>query len=74
MASTMPKWTGRRKEQACHRDVMAGGAVFAVLFLLLVAGLVPATLVVVVRGGRGPGEPPASHPPAGAVRFPAHRR
>jgi hypothetical protein len=51
---------------------MAGGAVSAVL--LLVAGLVPATLVVVVRGGRGPGDPPASHPAAGSVSFPARRR
>ncbi|MCW2696237.1 MAG: hypothetical protein JWR62_1322, partial [Modestobacter sp.] len=38
------------------------------LFLLGVGALAVATLVIAVRGGRGPADPPASHPrvdPAG---------
>lgn len=47
---------------------MTAAVVFLVLCLLAVAGLALTTLVVAVRGGRGPGDPPASHPrvdPAG---------
>lgn len=47
---------------------MTSAAVLLVLFLLSLGALAVATLVVVVRGGRGPGDPPASRPrvdPAG---------
>jgi hypothetical protein len=50
--------------------VAAGGA-FLILFVVVLAYLVGATLAVVLRGGRGPGDPPASHPridPAGFWR------
>jgi hypothetical protein len=50
---------------------MTSGGVLLVLFLLAVGSLVMATLVVAVRGGRGPGDPPASHArvdPAGFYR------
>ncbi len=52
------------------------------LFLLGCGALSVATLVIAVRGGRGPADPPASHPrvdPAGfpvtpAARGALHRR
>jgi hypothetical protein len=46
------------------------------LFLLGVGGLSVTTLVIAVRGGRGPGDPPASHvrtDPAGFPVLPAAR-
>jgi hypothetical protein len=40
---------------------MTSGGVLALLVLLGLAALAVATLVVAVRGGRGPADPPASH-------------
>ncbi len=61
---------------------MTPGAVLLLLFLLALGGLAVGTLVVAVRGGRGPADPPASHlrlDPAGfpvlaAPRGALHRR
>jgi len=39
---------------------MTFGGVLALLFLLALGGLSVATLVIAVRGGRGPADPPAS--------------
>ena len=50
---------------------MTSGGILLVLFLLAIGALAVATLVVAVRGGRGPGDPPASRPhvdPAGFVQ------
>jgi hypothetical protein len=55
---------------------MTSGGALLVLFLLAVAALAGTTLVVAVRGGRGPGDPPASRPhvdPAGFFVLPAPR-
>ncbi|SEP25024.1 hypothetical protein [Trujillonella endophytica] len=40
---------------------MTLGGILVLLFLLAVGALAVTTLVVAVRGGRGPGDPPASH-------------
>ena len=40
------------------------------LFLLALGGLAVATLVIAVRGGRGPGDPPASHDRSDPAGFP----
>ncbi|RBY84254.1 hypothetical protein [Blastococcus sp. TF02A-26] len=40
---------------------MTTGSVLALLFLLALGALAVTTLVVAVRGGRGPADPPASH-------------
>jgi len=64
---------------------MTSGGVLLVLFLLAIGALSVTTLVIAVRGGRGPGDPPASRPrvdPAGFFVLPeprglfeaAHRR
>ncbi|SFC95093.1 hypothetical protein [Klenkia taihuensis] len=47
-----------------------------VLVLLVLLALLVATLVVTLRGGRGPADPPRSHPGAGwpAPRGVLHRR
>ncbi|WP_139228748.1 hypothetical protein [Blastococcus tunisiensis] len=56
---------------------MTSGGVLAVVLVLLGLGyLSVATLVVTLRGGRGPGAPPASHAavdPAGFPVLPAAR-
>jgi hypothetical protein len=55
---------------------MTTGGVLALLFLLGLGGLAVTTLVVAVRGGLGPGDPPASHDrtdPAGFPVLPAPR-
>jgi hypothetical protein len=55
---------------------MTPAAVLVLLLLVAMAGLAAATLVVAVRGGRGPADPPASHPrvdPSGFPVFPAPR-
>ena len=58
---------------------MTSGGALLVLFLLSIAALAAlagTTLVVAVRGGRGPGDPPASRPhvdPAGFFVLPAPR-
>ena len=55
---------------------MTTGGVLVLLFLLGLGGLAVTTLVVAVRGGRGPGDPPASHDrtdPAGFPVLPAAR-
>ncbi len=55
---------------------MTPGAVLLLLFLLALGGLAAGTLVVAVRGGRGPADPPASHlraDPAGFPVLPAPR-
>jgi hypothetical protein len=48
---------------------MTSGGVLLVLFLLAIGALSVATLVVAARGGRGPGDPPASHPHADPAGF-----
>ena len=40
------------------------------LFLLGLGGLAVATLVIAVRGGRGPADPPASHDRSDPAGFP----
>jgi hypothetical protein len=40
------------------------------LFLLGLGGLAVTTLVIAVQGGRGPGDPPASHPRTDPAGFP----
>ncbi|WP_171058302.1 hypothetical protein [Modestobacter altitudinis] len=55
---------------------MTTGGVLVLLFLLGLGGLSGTTLVIAVRGGRGPGDPPASHQrtdPAGFPVLPAAR-
>ena len=55
---------------------MTPSAVLLLLFLLAIGALSVTTLVVAVRGGRGPGDPPASHArvdPAGFPVLPAPR-
>ena len=55
---------------------MTTGAVLVLVFLLALGGLSVTTLVIAVRGGRGPGDPPASHAhvdPAGFPVLPAAR-
>ncbi len=49
---------------------MTPGGVLVLLFLLALGGLSVATLVVAVRGGRGPADPPASHPRTDPAGFP----
>jgi hypothetical protein len=49
---------------------MTSGGVFLVLILLALAWSVIATLSVVRRGGRGPGDPPASRPRTDPAGFP----
>jgi hypothetical protein len=57
----MSKWTALGKVGACHCSGMTTGAVFLLLTVLALGSVVVATLAVVHRGGRGPGDPPASH-------------
>ena len=55
---------------------MTTGGVLVLLFLLALGGLSVTTLVIAVRGGRGPADPPASHArvdPAGFPVLPATR-
>ncbi len=55
---------------------MTTGSVLLLLFLLGLGGLAVTTLVVAVRGGRGPADPPGSRPrtdPAGFPVLPAPR-
>ena len=55
---------------------MTTGGVLVLVFLLGVGALAVTTLVVAVRGGRGPADPPASHlrvDPAGFPVPPAPR-
>jgi hypothetical protein len=40
---------------------MTTGGVLVLLFLLGLGGLAVSTLIIAVRGGRGPADPPASH-------------
>jgi len=83
----MPKWTAIVHRKRCHCSGMTSGGALLVLLLPAIGGLAAATLVVTVRGGRGPGDPPASRPrtdPAGFFvlseqrgllpRRPAHTR
>jgi len=49
---------------------MASGAVLVLVFLFGMGGLSVTTLVIAVRGGRGPGDPPASHDRADPAGFP----
>ncbi|SFT35586.1 hypothetical protein SAMN05660657_00371 [Geodermatophilus amargosae] len=49
---------------------MTPAAVLVLLLLLAMAGLAVTTLVVAVRGGRGPADPPASHPRVDPSGFP----
>ena len=55
---------------------MTSGAFLVLVFLLALGGLSVATLVIAVRGGRGPADPPPSRPhtdPAGFPVVPAPR-
>ncbi len=49
---------------------MTSGGVLVLLFLLALGGLAVATLVIAARGGRGPADPPASHPRVDPAGFP----
>ncbi len=49
---------------------MTTSAVLLLLFLPALGGLAVGTLVVAVRGGRGPADPPASHPRLDPAGFP----
>ncbi len=53
---------------------MTSGGVFLFVALLSLAVLLSATLLVVVRGGRGPGDPPASHLRIDPAGFPVPSR
>jgi hypothetical protein len=53
---------------------MTTGGAFLILFVLALAYLLGATLVTVLRGGRGPGDPPASHLRVDPAGFPAQAR
>jgi hypothetical protein len=46
------------------------GSLLAVLFLVALTGLAVVTLVLAARGGRGPADPPASHPRTDPAGFP----
>ena len=72
----MPDWTAFHHPERCHCSGMTTGGVLLLLFLLGLGGLAVATLVIAVRGGRGPADPPASHrriDPAGFPVLPAAR-
>ncbi|SHF66292.1 hypothetical protein SAMN05444351_0379 [Geodermatophilus nigrescens] len=49
---------------------MTSSAVLLLLFLLALGALSVTTLVVAVRGGRGPADPPRSHPRLDPAGFP----
>ncbi|MGY1744125.1 hypothetical protein [Blastococcus sp. SYSU D00695] len=49
---------------------MTFGGVLVLLFLLGLGALAVSTLVVAVRGGRGPADPPASHARVDPAGFP----
>jgi hypothetical protein len=49
---------------------MTPGGLFVLLFLVGLAALAVTTLVVAVRGGLGPADPPASHPRIDPGGFP----
>jgi hypothetical protein len=49
---------------------MTPGSFLVLLFLLGLGGLAVATLVIAVRGGRGPADPPASHARVDPAGFP----
>ena len=49
---------------------MTSGAVLVSVFLLGMGALSVTTLVIAVRGGRGPGDPPASHGRVDPAGFP----
>jgi hypothetical protein len=66
----MPNWTENGKAGCCHSAVMTPGGVLVLLFLLALAGLAVTTLVIAVRGGRGPDDPPASHDRVDPAGFP----
>ncbi|MGY1711531.1 hypothetical protein ACI8AC_18690 [Geodermatophilus sp. SYSU D00758] len=70
MQATMPQWTGIVHPRWCQSLLMTLGIVAVTLTLLGLAWLSAATLVVTLRGGRGPGDPPASHPRTDPAGFP----
>jgi hypothetical protein len=49
---------------------MTPGGILVLLFLLGLGALAGTTLVVAVRGGRGPADPPASHARIDPAGFP----
>jgi hypothetical protein len=49
---------------------MTAGGLFLIVFVVALVYLLGATLVAVLRGGRGPGDPPASHPRVDPAGFP----
>jgi hypothetical protein len=52
---------------------MTSGGVLLLVFLLALGALSVTTLVMAVRGGRGPGDPPASHLRVDPAGFPVVR-
>src|SRR4051794_41077461 len=76
MQATMPEWTQKHQSTGCQAAPMTLGGILVLLFLLGLGALAVTTLVVAVRGGRGPADPPASHArvdPAGFPVCPAPR-
>ncbi len=72
----MPEWTGKHQSNRCQAAGMTSTGLLVLLFLLSLGALSVTTLVVAVRGGRGPADPPASHArvdPAGFPVLPAPR-
>jgi hypothetical protein len=57
----MPQWTAFHQSDQCHSLGMTSGGIVVLFVLLGVTALSVTTLVVAVRGGRGPADPPASH-------------
>jgi hypothetical protein len=53
---------------------MTPGGVLLAVAALAVAFVVVSTLIAVRRGGRGPGDPPASHPRIDPAGFPVLAR
>jgi hypothetical protein len=64
MQATMPWWTAQHQSTLRESCRMTTGGVLLLLFLLACGALAVATLVVAGRGGRGPADPPRSHPVA----------
>jgi hypothetical protein len=52
---------------------MTSGGVLLILFLLALGALSVTTVGIAVRGGRGPGDPPASHLRVDPAGFPVVR-
>ncbi len=66
----MPEWTGKHQSNQCHASDMTFTGFLVLTLLLAMGGLSVTTLVVAVRGGRGPADPPASHARLDPAGFP----